>query len=513
MQYILLLILLLPALPLISQDQSLDSLAFNSSYEYEIINQSLTDSGNDRLALFAVVDENVDQNDVARFRERWDGLMSSFQTEKFSKKSREKQVRTIYKELHDALLVKYELNNRYPEIFTKGYYNCVSATAMYAMALEELNIPFQIKETPTHVYLVAYPDDENILLESTDPLNGYVTFDTNFQRNYIQNLASAKLISQEELKRRDPDELFEQHFFSNENIDIHALAGIQYANDALLKLENNQLEGALHQLEKAQALYPSDRYRTLIVALAVEILHTRDATDPETAIFYARIGNYSTGEVKLDEMAGEYMRISQALLNSSYQPDVLAKWVKYQESNLKWPELLTRINFLYLYETGRIAYNRNDFKTAIQNFGEAMRSEPENTDVQNALISSIDQRLTTLGSNKQEIDTLLNYQKQFAELESNLTFKSMLAWRYLRQFAMSYDLNNPAEAETYRTPFEEMMSSDLLVDRNDIGRAYSIAAVYYFKRGNSRKARELINKGLELAPDNYELLLRKKAIR
>ena len=512
MRYIFFLILAVSSLSHAQSTLRLDSVAFHSTFEFETVKNALNTTA-DPVALFSVLDERMDEVTVEKNRKKWDELIQSIRTEKFLRKNREKQVREIYSTLHDALLVKYQLTNQYPEIFTDGYYNCVSATAMYAMALDEFDIPYQIKETPTHVYLVAYPEEENIMLESTDPQNGYIKFDPAFKKTYVENLASAKLISQSELRSGNTDNLFEKHYFANENIGLNELAGIQYANDALVRLENEQLEDAFFQLEKAYLLYPADRYRLFLVALSIEILHSKPGNDPETALYYSRIARYNKTEVKTDEMIGEYMRISEALLSESYLPEKLSTWVDYQEKNLEWPEVMDKIRFLYDYETGRVAYNRGEFKTALTNFGKVLDREPSNPDVQNAFIAALEQRLSTISSGKEEIELLESAGNKHPALTSNINFMSMLSFRYLRQFAMSYDLNQPAEGESYREAFETSMKPDLLVDRNDIGRAYSIAAVYYFKRGNTRKARELINRGLELAPDNYELLVRKQAIR
>jgi len=490
-----------------------DSLTFASELEYRTIKNALTNPEEDAIGLFSVIDNEVGSTELNAFRQQWNKVLDEIVDDKFNRKSPEKKVKEIYKRLHENLLVKYELHNKYPEIYKNGFYNCVSATAMYAMALEACDIPYQIKEAPTHVYLVAYPDQENILIESTDPQNGYITFDPVFKRKYVENLSAAKLISQQELRGSNTEDLFRTHYFGNENIDLNALAGIQYANNALLLLEEGDIELSFYQLEKAFLLYPSDRYRLLLVGLAVDILHQTAPDDLLTAYYYAKIARYSENEVTIDEMAGEFMRISQAYLTESYQPDELETWMAFQEEHLTWPELLERIRYLHEFESGRMAYNRGNFNDAVRHFGEALRYEPENIDIQNNMIAGIEQQLVRISSVKQAIDTLRVYGEKYDQLISNVNFRTMLVSRYLFQFAISYDLNRPEEAESYRQHFEKAMTPDLLVDREAIGRAYSLAAIYYFKKGYSSRARQLIDKGLSYAPDNYELLVRKNSLR
>lgn len=96
---------------------------------------------------------------------------------------------------------------------------------------------------------------------------------------------------------------------------------------------------------------------------------------------------------------------------------------------------------------------------------------------------------------------------------------SQLLQFYLLQFAQAYELNQPETGKEYKQRFEEGYKQNstaeegYLLDRHLIGRAYSIAAVYYFRKGQTAFSRQLLDKGLQYAPGNLELLQRKKMIR
>src|SRR5690349_14148654 len=106
-----------------------------------------------------------------------------------SAKKNDKRVKTIYDNLHAKLLSKYELKNRFEEVFYNGNFNCVSATALYALAFEKLGIPYGIKEEPSHVYLIAYPYAERIVLQTTSPSAGYYTVNDEFKQRYVKTLS------------------------------------------------------------------------------------------------------------------------------------------------------------------------------------------------------------------------------------------------------------------------------------------------------------------------------------
>lgn len=90
----------------------------------------------------------------------------------------------------------------------------------------------------------------------------------------------------------------------------------------------------------------------------------------------------------------------------------------------------------------------------------------------------------------------------------------MIAMSYALLFGEAYQKGNLAEAEKYKSVFEEMVKSnkDINLVPSIVGSAYSSGCSYYFKKGQKAKAMQLLEKGLELSPDNYELRTRQQMI-
>jgi len=84
----------------------------------------------------------------------------------------------------------------FSRIFEAGIYNCVTASMLYALILDHYQIPYEIKEKPTHIYLVALPGKDNILFETTNPRGLYVP-DEKFKRDYVNSLVQLKYTTQE----------------------------------------------------------------------------------------------------------------------------------------------------------------------------------------------------------------------------------------------------------------------------------------------------------------------------
>jgi tetratricopeptide (TPR) repeat protein len=112
------------------------------------------------------------------------------------------------------------------------------------------------------------------------------------------------------------------------------------------------------------------------------------------------------------------------------------------------------------------------------------------------------------------LDTILLYKERFPALLNNQNFKSLNANAYLVAVIKHMEINNVKVAEEYLSSFEKLYgeSSDLVVDPSVTGNAYSALCTYYFKKGQKEKARNLLKKGLEIAPNNYELRVRQQMI-
>ncbi|MFV0605748.1 MAG: hypothetical protein ACK5NK_07905 [Niabella sp.] len=114
--------------------------------------------------------------------------------------------------MHKAFLIKYIDNPRFSEIFITGNYNCATASALYAFILDKIGIAYQIRETPTHVYIVADPAGANVLFETTTPGMKSVQMNEKFQHEYLNYLQKNKIITEEEARNDKKSKVFEKYF-------------------------------------------------------------------------------------------------------------------------------------------------------------------------------------------------------------------------------------------------------------------------------------------------------------
>lgn len=508
-------LLVLVSTPAISQDMLVrpDELQFNSDFEKAAFDAHFNDKKDNYLALFMAVNPEMTPEAYAAYNLRYTTHLKEIDRDKLDKKKAEKKIKAIYDDIHGTFLTKYELQNDFSRIFSKGYYNCVSASALYGLAFADLGIPFTIKEKPTHVYVVAYPDTERILVESTDPTGGFITFSDHYKAAFVNQMKQSKLIGPEEYKAKTTSQLFDQYYFSDQEVSLEELIGIQYTNDALYKLEEDEKEKAYQQLEKAYLFYPSDKVITLLVAVCADIIQNADYPDLQHVEYLARLSRFKDYGISNDVIIGEFGRINSIFLVDHGDVATYDKYYQHLISSIQDKPLITEISYFYYYERGRTLYNQGRYSDALPFFEKAYELKPDNLEANNAFVSGLGQSLRYESNNSTIISQLEDYKSKHPRLMDNNLFKSMLVSAYLIQCGQSFDLGKAQEAVSYQGLFEKYYSKDLNIDAINIGRVYSLAAVYYFRKGYTAKAKNIIAKGLEYAPGNHELLVRQQMIR
>lgn len=487
---------------------------FSSDFEKKTLDDYFLNRKSDFFQLFMANGRLLNESAIKASNQKFYSRLAEIQSQKFESRKNDRKVKILYEDLHQTFLAKYELENRFEDIFNNGYYNCVSASALYALAFQQLNIPFAIKEKPTHVYLIAYPENEQIMVETTTPVNGFVTISQQFKQNFLSALKDQKIISAKEYASGNADALFDKYYFGeHENIDIKKLVGIQYMNEGVYSLEKKNYEDALHAIEKAYLFYPSERAGYLLMISAHDAFTHREPKDSIHAACLAKLSRYKKYGITQEMIQGEYARVIQELLFNKGEKEKLSKYHAVLLAGLANAELIKEVDFQYQYENGRFLYNQARFREATPFFEKCLVLKPNHQEVNQIFISSIGQSLSNK-SNVQVLKSLEDYSVRYPMLHQNNHFNELLGNLYLEQFHTHFSLGKPVEGEKYKTQFENFLKQHNEVSFNLflIGQAYSSAAVYYFRKGQTSKAKSIIARGLELSPDNYELLTRKRMI-
>lgn len=511
------LLLFCSSITLLCQDSlvHLNEVAFASSYEKGLFYKLTIQKDKSTLLHLLLATSSTSSEESARnIDTKIQSLVGKIESDGLAKKKNEKKIKTIYNEVHTTFFKKYEEDVRFNDIFQNGKYNCVTASALYALFFDKFGISYEVKEEPTHVYLLAYPNAENILVESTSPLKGFLVFDDRFKQSFIEALKSQKIIGNAEVANKSTDELFNSYYFKRDKLDLQQLVGIHYCNDALFKRDKNDVKGAFQQMEKAYLLYKAPKTEYLLMQFGVEVLAKEKLQPKEKALLISKVSRYKDQGITTDMIKGEFINLTNDVLGRDNNKSLYKECYQIISNGIADQELANEISYIYYFENGRILYNQGNFTASKPFFEKALIYQPNNTDLAGIFTNAIANSLRNERNPRQAHDTLDAYKRKYPVLSQNNNFNSMVAMSYALLFGEAYQKGNVAEAEKIKSQFEEMVTAnkDINMVPSIIGSTYSSASSFYFKKGQKAKAKQLLEKGLELSPDNYELRLRQQMI-
>lgn len=489
-----------------------EDLVFNSEFE-KLQFELIRDGQPDYFDLFLALDPLVTSTKATEFKSVFKSNVTTIQGKKYLQKSNDKKIKGVYNDVHDEFLEKYELQNRFSSVFSNGNYNCVSASALYALIFEYISIPYSIKEKPTHVYLMAFPNNDQLLVEATDPTGSFFNYNDRFKATVVGRLKDAKLISEGDYSNKTVDEIFNAFYYSDDNIELRELAGIQYLNDALYKLEANQTAAAYQQLKKSYYLYPKENISSMLVFLNVQLINEIKYANNESMKYLVELSRLDGNGITLENIIAEFDHMTHLILTEKADTSTYSSYYNHFISQSSNQNLNKEISYLYHIRKGMAHYTLGDNKTAIQHTGQAYLLKPDNLEINRIFISMITDKLSSVGDNKLVVKELHQLERAYPGLKNNNMFRSLLGNAYLIEFGQSFDFGDAQNGEKYKALYENIFSEDLNINHSNLGRAYSMAAVYYFKQGQKSKARNILEQGLQYSPGNYELLTRKRMIR
>lgn len=493
-----------------------NELVYTSNLEKEAFQQYATESKTDPFILLCGIGGQLNDSRIRDSRARFYTYLQSLEA-KLTGKKPEKRIKFIYDNIHAEFFKKFVKQSVFEDLFYNGNYNDVSASALYGLAFEYLKIPYAIKETAEQVYLVAFPGAGDYQVKATDVGGGYLELNQTFKQNFVKSLKDQKIISASEFASQSTNSLFDAHYFGKQGeITLTELAGIQYLNDAFYLSENQQHEKAYHQVEKAYYLYPSQRSAYLLLVTGSQALEHRTKKDADHARLVGRLSRYREQGVTPEMIVGEFSQVIQTFSDDVTQRDNLVKYYQTLTPLIQDSSIVAEIRFIYQFETGRWYARQNNFRQATAAFEKSLAAKPTNLDALNALTACLLKVASDGSSNENELTKKMeSYQSTYPALMNNNYFVSLLASLYLVQFGSGYDAGQPAEGARYQGLFENLRNTheDIEFNHGILGKAYSAAAVYYFRKGQKEKARALINQGLKYSPGNRELLIRQQMIR
>ena len=434
-----------------------------------------------------------------------------------SAKSNAKKIKLTYDYIHKTFFKVYKLSNSFSEIFISGEYNCVSASALYSFIFEKTNIPFSIKEKPTHVYLYAYPNSDKILIETTSPDFGYYQFSVQFVSKYVEDLYRSKQISKEEYDSENVNNLFNKYFFSDKDISLRQLLGLQFFNYGIFSSDKKEHKLALDWFKMAYVIYPSKSvFYVMQDALFEQLTNVKynELSDIDNFLLLVRYYECEKNESFRIKVLNEFVKIKDAQLINANNVDLFIKSHQLISSEIKDSVLRNDIDFVYWYEMSRVAIlsGKNDnIDTYLYN---AYFLNPSNVDLRALISHRVLNKISNFSDSKKVMDDLNASTKKYPFVKDNENVLEVLNNCYLDIAYMSYAQQKIKKGEEYIAIFESNTKEDSnnSINQRYVESAYCEACACYYRVGNKVKAKAMLLQGLKYAPDNFALKERLRQI-
>jgi len=468
----------------------------------------------DYFGLALSLDSTLNSFKKDSIRQIFDNYVKSIEPAVTKAKGEKKKIYTLFKSSSFRFLNKYAEEVFLNDLYFSGTFNCLTGSLHHAFLLQQLNIPFVIKEATTHVYLLAFPTTVSVPLESTDPSMIYLAPDENFKKKYVDFLLKTKIITNAEFDSDGFEKIFSSHYYTNGNINIRELIGLQYYNSGVMLINKGRLKDAIIQLEKGYILYPSDRIRYLMIAAMQDYCRENDMTQSDDWKYLVNMVDYSRNS-ESDELYR--YRFGKLTATFAINQNNLKKYQEYFEfvsKNLKDTLILKETALIFHSQMARRLAIEGYYNTAWAHVSESYRINPNNMDIIDQVVFIYNKKMFVDYNDKDYLDSITAPLLTTPSLVKHTNFMCTMANRMLALMTKAFANNDKQTGEKIMNWFEDLQSHVNLPVTNlsGIETAYSQASAYYYRLNFKEKSKEVLEKGLSYLPTNERLLQKYKVV-
>lgn len=174
----------------------------------------------------------------------------------------------LFDKTHQRFLRYYREEASFGQLLTDRTYNCLTATALYALLLDHFDLDYKVIETNYHIFLVTQTSQGVVLFETTDPANGFVSDPKEIEKRiaqYRENRIQMD-VSKATYYR------FKADMYNEVNLD--QMLGLLYYNLSIQAYNNQKLPLAIKYLGHAAKSYHSDRIEEFSKILLLSVIES-----------------------------------------------------------------------------------------------------------------------------------------------------------------------------------------------------------------------------------------------
>lgn len=162
-------------------------------------------------------------------------------------------LKRVFHRTQKEFLHQYASYTDFSEIFNSGRYDCLTATSLFSVVLDELNFGYSIIETNYHIFLLVKTSKGEVLLETTDRFNGFVRNEKEIRQRIGTYRQGVTVVDS------DKQNIYHYSCDLYREVKPGQLPGLLYYNQAVKAYNAGRLEKCGELLTKAKSIYDTPR--------------------------------------------------------------------------------------------------------------------------------------------------------------------------------------------------------------------------------------------------------------
>lgn len=494
---------------------SCSKLKFHSSFEEPGFKSICGSKTPDYLTMAIAVNPASGMKEIVKISEAIRNDLAVLKSNLSEIKKPAKALKFVFDHVQTTFLKQYDVDADFSDMFASGKYNCLTATILYALMLDELKTEHTIKFMPGHVYLIAYAQDVPYIFETTDPIGGFVELNKAMQSNAVKNMRLLRFMASDNGDNSSKPDFFQTYYLKLNNTGMRGLVGYQYTNASFAAMMKQDYATAYDLINKAIVLTPMPELNMMRDELLKHAIIEADKTTSYRARLLVDYYETSKNPNKKNQVADEFKQsIYQILFSSFPSPDSLKPVYTTLHDGISDPNLKAVLEDLYknayLYYLQTAGKTSEVFEMLYHSYVDGDRSEF----VRSALDNSIRNLTDATNGGPNEVASYDTLVAKYPRLMDFDVFVYNRCQAVINAARLAFINKNAVDGERLLLKFDV----DNYYDKSrpaycNPSMVYSLAGSYYFRKNNITKAKAMLIKGLTYDPDNYELKEKLRELR
>ncbi|MBK7029134.1 MAG: hypothetical protein IPH45_07940 [Bacteroidales bacterium] len=480
------------------------SLVFHSTLEQQGFDALCSGKSVDYLTMAIAVNPSSDKATLENFKGVI--LAETSAIKKFMEKQKKlsKSLKFIFDDVQQKFLKAYDLDAEFNDLFESGKYNCLTATILYSVILENLGIDHKIKFMPGHVYLVAFNGEIPFMFETTDPYAGFYEITDAEQTKALQGMRLLQFMASGNGQDKSGSDLFDRYFIKLNNTEMRGLVGYQYVNQAVTEMMNSRFTNVYDLTSKAILLTPMAELRLLREESLRQAIALENKNTVKRAKLLATYYNTTSNVNKKNQVADEFkLTIYQCLFSAFPAPDSMKPIYETLKNSINDADMVMVLSDLYSSTYSEYLKTTENYEEYVEfifrMYGEGVKSNFIKMQIQ----TFVDVMGNSLPYQENGIEEYDSIALKYPVLDEFEDFRRIQCHLWVSNAENAFRNNQIAEGEAFLKKYEE--NSFAGAKNCNASIAYSVAASYFFRKGNTTKSKALLKKGLSYDPNNWEL--------